>query len=472
MFFAGRDIQQIYKAKATKFDISYYTDFEHQELVDDGRIISAIEAPTIRQIDVDILLKAESKEMLDYKLREMVDWLLSSGTDKLYSDKDASRYYMARCTKIERPEFRGRAAILHVVFTCRDCRPYDASTGQPIGNIYANASGRPDYFSNFTFKGKHCLNDYSCVFVMESFSFLPEVRRNAYEITGRSGTIRYDAAPMLKERTLSGWLYFVNSSKVSNDPDVYNSEKPLTKSTTMADHMHGIASWLINSRRASFIFDSDTTREYQAEVISKGELDYSGWANGRLKVEFILQPYSQNITAATETIELDVEPGVATSDVFTFINSGAARSAGFPTPIVFSIKNKFISGGSSSDYVDLNLIKIIGPDENGKSTTFILSGDKILPAPATIGGVNYYYRIVIDGRDCTVKLSRVRASNGVETFVKDLTQYIQSGDFPHIYPTGSFGWNFIIDDATAIASGLSNVSAEITVTASANTRWI
>ena len=474
MIFAGRDIEQTYKAKSINFDVSFYTDFERQQVVDDGAVVAAVEAPTIRQIACDILLKTESKEMLHAKVLEITEWLINAGTDKLYGDLDRSRYYMAKCTKIEPPEYHGLAAILHVTFTCRDCRPYDAGTDQPIGNIYANVDGRPSgYFSNFTFNGRHCLNNMDCVFVIENFTFLPPVKRHAYEIAGRHGTIRYQAgAPITGERSLTGCLYLVNSLHITNN----TSEKPLVKSTAM-NVMHQIADWLINSKRSGFIFDSDTTRRYQADVISAGQLDFEQWRNGRLKVEFILQPYSETIDVSQDEATITVTNAAGAGNTFYFMDNTLPVPAALVesyTPVVVDIDSTIVSGGADNAYGDVKALSVGYTDEFGAVKYMILSGDTIIPSPKSAGGSDptFFYRLRIDSRDCTVSLYKVTGST--EAFVSDMTKYVQSGDFPAIYPPSSSGYlPFIrvqINTITPIASG--SCSASFTLKARYNARWI
>ena len=476
MIFAGKDIEQVYKAKSINFDVSFYTDFERQQIVDDGAVVAAVEAPTIRQIACDILLKVESKEMLHAKVLEITEWLINAGTDKLFGDLDRSRYYMAKCTKVEPPKYHGLAAILHVTFTCRDCRPYNASTNQPIGNIYSDVNGRPSgYFSNFTFHGLHCLNNCGCVFVIENFTFLPPVRRHAYEIAGRNGTIRYQAgAPVTGERSLTGWLYLVNSPFTGYP----TSEKPISKGQDM-NYMHLIADWLVNGKRSNFIFDCDTSRQYKAEVVNAGQLDFENWRNGRLKVEFILQPYCETIAVSQETATITATNLAGSGETFYFTDmSLPVRAVGVEsyTPVVVEVDSTIVTGGADSAYGDVKSVSVGYIDEFGHVKYLAISGGTIIPSPKTAGGSDptFFYRLRIDSRDYTVSLYKVTGTT--EEFVEDMTKYVQSGDFPAIYPTFSSGSapyiRVQVNQITPIASGISSCSASFTARARYNARWI
>ena len=453
MLFGGRNLETFYKAKALRFDVSYYTDFNKQELVNDGFLLSAIEVPTIRQITVPMLIRAESKQALKSTVQELTDWLLETGLSTLYEKQDAPRFYWARVTHIDNPEFSGLTATMEVIFTCDDCRPYDSATNQAIGKSYANVDGtyQENYFSNFTFGGKHCLNNMSCVFVIDNFIMIPELKRNVYQIAGQSGTIRYDAgSPIMGERSLTGWLYIVNSSHMYTTPSIYRNQKPLTKMVTMS-YAHRITDWLINSMRADFIFDSDITRKYQAEVANKGELDYSNWANGRLKVEFTLQPYSESVDRDYATMYGSATHDESwqgnnyiidfTPDPWTSPGVASAKSIGFPTPLLINLQNVYSPTDVANDMVgELGKLEISYFDSLNREQTMVLQGAPLLPHAYVENGNTITHTLVIDGNGSTITRNKYSAASGQASVLvdsEDITDCIVSGDFPVLYPGGN-----------------------------------
>lgn len=390
MIFNDRNIASFWHAKAVKFDTSYYTDFERQEIASRGLLRSYIEVPTIRKIVVSILVRAKTKYIIDAQIHDIADWLLSSGTSKLFSDRDQLRYYIARCTAVSVPSFSGLSATFQATFTCEDYRPYDAMTDQPIGDATTD-------LSNFTFDQKHCLNDMNCLFVLDNIIATPKVKRNAYEISGKSGTLRYDnCLAALEEKTMQGNLYFLKSS---------NSTALMTPQE-ISQRQHEVASWLINAKRANLVLDSDTTRYYEAEVIDQSELSFDKWANGMMKVKFILQPYCS-----------DIEPAAASGEVaFTsagwqnFSISDIAADIGYTTPLAILISNR-----GPHAVTDLSIGYY---DENDVQKTMRLyDAGFSLPAGSSVTINSLLYDVLLDG---TSQL-----------------KFVKAGDFPVVTPKGT-----------------------------------
>lgn len=414
MIFNGRDITTFWFTKDVKFDTSYYTDFERQEVASRGLLRSYLEVPTVRKIVVSIVCRAVSKYVLDQKIHEIADWLYSSGEAHLLTDRDASRYYIARCTAVEKPTFRGSTATFGITFTCSDFRPYNSETNQPIGDATTD-------LSNFTFNNKHCLNDMHCLFVLDSMVAIPKVNRNAYTIAGRDGTLRYDDEPAtLDEKTLTGFLYFLDAT----------SSTAMMSPQDIAQRQHDVASWLVNAKRARLIFDSDTSRYYEAEVIDQSEISFDKWTNGALKIKMTLQPYSTDIAA----IQKSGSTSIIANMWLEFPLDDVVSDVGYTTPLIVAITNNgtnAISDLRVGYYDESNAEKYIRLYDAG----FSLSAGQTV----TINSLSYD---VLIGSTSSLKS-------------------VKTGDFPVITPSGNKRIRLY-----------SNVNATLGVSVTMNRRWL
>lgn len=400
--------------KAVKFDTSYYTDFTRQEIVSRGLLRSAIEVPTQRNIEVTLVVHDRSKQGLDKKLRDISDWLYKAGVSELYSDRNPNVYYKARCIAIDVPTFAGLHATFRVTFSCIDYRPFDARTNQPIGNATTD-------LSNFTFNGLHCLNDMHCLFVRDSITVIPAISRNAYSISGRSGTLRYDdsLAPM-GEKALSGSLFFV---KDDGSTDMMTPEE-------ISERSHAVASWLVNSKRASMILDSDTSRQYECEIIDQSDLVFDKWQNGEMKVKFTLQPYCSDVVQKSTT-------GTYSLSAATWKDidlSSIVEVVGYTTPLVITVKNKSSTA--------INDLRIAYYDENNVEKVMRLYDGQFS---------------LTNGSSVTINSTSYDVAIGSTNALK----CVKMGDFPIITPNG----NKKIRIYSAQA-----VSVEVTV--QFNVRWV
>ena len=250
MIFGNVHLSSFGHCKVVSWKNKIFADFERKELSYRGRLLAAVEVPTMRSIEATILARGSTVKDVDKKLKDIGKWLYEAGTAKLFAERDTTHYYLARCTSVSTPERSGASARITVVFTCADNRLYNVYNNQPITTATSE-------MNNFTFAGKHCLNDMGCVFVMDSMDAVPTAKVNKYEIAGQSGTLRYDSGEgiLYEEKSMSGTLYFVKQSS-----DGLMSEEEITKK------LHSVAAWLGNSGRAQLILDSDVSRYYEAEV--------------------------------------------------------------------------------------------------------------------------------------------------------------------------------------------------------------
>lgn len=414
MIFNNRNINTFPHTKAVKFDTSYYADFERQEIVSRGLLRSFVEVPTLRKITVSIVTRGKSKEDVDERIRKVVGWLSFPGTSKLLSDRDPRRYYLARCTAISVPKFSGFTATFDVTFTCPDYRPYDVKTEKPIGTTVTE-------LSNFTFAGKHCLNDMNCLFVVDSISMVPKVKRHAYEITGTAGTLRYDKGlPVLEEKQLTGSLYFLKDGKST---ELMNAQELL-------DRLHTVSAWLVNAKRAQLILDNDASRYYEAEVIDQSDVSFDKWANGMVKLKFTLQPTAYDVDESTVTESLSFgSAGWQTVDL-----SSVSADLECETPLEISITNN--SSNAASD------ITIRYYDDEDIAHDFELSGNGF--------SLSRYSTLVVDSAD-------YNASVGSTNVLRS----IGNVDFPIITPSGR---------KTLLI--YCNVAATLNVTVTMRKRWL
>ena len=412
MNFNGTYLKSFGHCKVLSWKNSVYTDFDRKEIVHNGRILAAVEVPTVRKIEAAILVRGNSSGDVRHKLERIAAWLYGSGTAKLCHETDLTRYFMARCTQVSTPEYYGHSARCTVTFTCSDHRLYASYDDQPV-------TSEENDMSNFTFAGKHCLNDMGCLFVKDTEPAVPAVKPHVYEISGMNGTLRYNTGrPVLKETALSGTLYFV---KGSLDGRMTEAE--------IARQRHEVAAWLINAERASLVMDNDITRVYQAEVVDETLLNRKDWQNGYLKVKFVVQPVCESVDATAMEASIDL---VANQPCSIDLSALTPNGIGYETPLAVSITHK-----AGADITDL----VIGYNAGGVERCFHLSHDDFaLSQSETL-------TITSDGS------IRVGDEEGIP--------YIAAGDFPLISVGG--------DNYLKITA---NASATISLLVQCNVRWI
>jgi len=414
MNFANTYLKSFGYCKVLSWKCSIYSDFERKELTYRGRLLASVEVPTVRQIDALILVRANSKSEVQQKLNDIANWLYGAGTDKLYAESDNTYYYIARCTKVSTPEYSGNSARITVTFTCADNRLYAAYNDQPITTATSE-------MNNFTFAGKHCLNDMGCVFVMDNMDAVPAIHANKYEISGMSGTLRYSTGDVrYKERQMTGSLYFVKPT--ANDGLLSDSE--------IMDRLHAVASWLGNAERADLILDSDISRKYEAEIVDGASLTRKDWENGSIKVKFILQPFASTIASKSLSSSLTLEASKAS---YVSLVSLVPDGIGAATPLVVTVKNT----GST-----VTTLRIYYRDEQNAWKNLMLNGQGFsLAAGETV---------VVDSLSMEITKG---ATSGIK--------WLKSGDFPLLSVNG-----------TKQIGIFTNVATTVDVTVLCNARWL
>ena len=415
MNFANTYLKSFGYCKVLSWKSSVYADFERKELTYRGRLLAAVEVPTIRQINALVLIRGNSKAEVQQKLNAISAWLYGAGTDKLYAEGDNTYYFLARCTKVSVPEYSGNSARITVTFTCADNRLYASYNDQPITTATSE-------MNNFTFAGKHCLNDMGCVFVLDSMDAVPAIHANKYEISGMSGTLRYEGdEPRYKERQMTGTLYFVKQT--ANDGLMSDEE--------IAAKLHDIASWLGNAGRSSLVLDSDISREYEAEYVDGATFSRKEWDNGLVKLKFVLQPHCNDIATTQMSKLLTLAANSASTISLAEL---IPKGIGATTPIKVIIKNT----GSTS----ISDLSIYYYSEKNVLKRFRLNGQSFTLA----GGES----VTVDSLSCDVM-------KGTTQGVK----WLKSGDFPSIPANGTKNIRI-----------MANVAGSVEVTVSCKVRWL
>lgn len=416
MIFNNLHLASFGRCKVLSWKSSIYSDFDRNELTYRGRVLAAVEVPTVRSVEATILVRGSTIKDVDKRLSDISKWLFGAGTSKLFSERDTTHYFLARCTQVSKPEYSGASARISVVFTCDDSRLYAVYNDEPITTATSA-------MNNFTFNGKHCLNDMQCVFVLDTMDASPKVIANTYQISGRSGTLRYSngSGVRLEEKGMSGSLYFVKPT--ASDGLMSDSE--------ISERMHKIASWLCNAERAYLILDSDISRRYMAEIVDATTLTRKDWENGSVKIKFVLQPYSESVTSKTYSNSF-VLGAVTEQDVP--LTSIVPNGIGYETQLVLEITNS-----SSTAITDLYIYYY---DEKNSKKTMRLYGNGFSVANGQT--------IKIDGPSYSI-------TKGTTAGI----QWLKSGDFPVL----SVGGNKKIRIKSATA-------ATVAVTVRFNERWL
>ena len=414
MKFALIQPEQFGRVKVTSVSDSFMADQTLQMVTRRGAVLSCISVPTVRKIDMELLARASDLPALGLLLERIRRWLCDSGEAKLEFDHLAGKYYKARCTSIGPPSFKGPSARLSVTFTCTDYRLFHAYNDQPV-------SGADPQSDNFTFAGKHCLNDMGCMFVLDQRTGIPKPNVNKVQISGAAGTLRYDRSELaLEEGSIKGKLYFVNRTE----------DGTALTGAEIARRMHDVSSWLLLAGRSELVMDSDASRVVLAEIDGETSLDCEKWESGVLDLTLTTQPLAMDAQAGSVTESLSLTAGTW-SDMA--LDAAFPRGMGYVTPLIISIQN---AGGAA-----ITDLRIRYRDRLGAlRQTRMYGGGFSLPAGKML---------VVDGEDLTVMCDGQSAVSG-----------LYSGDYPSVPP----------DDASISLQCAAAASVRVTVTARA--RWV
>lgn len=414
MEFAGMKPEQLGRVKVTSVSECFLAEKEWQTVTRRGAVLACVGVPTVRKIEVELLMRAKNRSALPLLLEKVRAWLEESGEEKLHFDSMGGTYYKARCTGTEAPTYSGASARLKVTFTCVDYRRYRLYDDKPVG-------GADPCADNFTFGGKHCLNDMGCMFVLDKRTAVPAPVLNKYEVSGMAGTLRFERAElMLKERKVSGKLYFVNREQ----------EGARLTDEQVEQRMHDVAAWLLQAGRAELVMDADISRSIMAEIEDEASLTCDKWENGVMDISFAEQPLWQDAAMSTATQAVSLAAGtwqtIDLSKVFP-------RGMGYTTPLTLDVMNT-----GSTAILDF---RIRYRDRLGKQRQTRLYGGGF----SLTGGQS----LRVDGENLSVVC-------GGQSMISALCE----GDFPSVPPNAV---NIEIMSASAAAAS---------VTVSARARWL
>lgn len=207
--------------------------------------------------------------------------------------------------------------------------------------------------SNFTFEGKHCLNDFDCEFFEDSRPLGPDVVRSAYRVGGRSGTVLFAGQETYEEFTRSGQLIQRGVQRLETEDLIWQQD---------------VMAWL-GGGRGRLIFDRQPDRYYWAQVDTAPTFGYKSWLFGSLRVELLMQPFAHAVqesrrtltmTSKSATGRVPVDTGICTPLDVTIDNTGSAALQGVT----------ITAAGKSVVLAGINV-------PAGKSAEVCLSGDRI-----------------------------------------------------------------------------------------------
>jgi hypothetical protein len=405
--------------KVIRIADGFHADFTHQTVIDGGLVPASISVPSLRLVDATLLVRGNTLDSIQAKILSISETMRDAGVAKLFTRVTKETYFLAKCTGFTDPEYSGLSATIVVSFTCVDYRPYDAITNEPTQTLVGSK------ISNFTFAGKHCLNDLGCLFVEDNRTATPNVYAHAYVMPGRSGTVRYDKElPDLEEKRINGTLYFVN---VANQHSAIEAQD-------IDNKLHQLSSFFAYSGRADLVFDSDITRKHEAEVILQSAFTKESWNNGMIRIVFNVQPLAKDVTESIKT----VAASLTANDVVSFDFSDLfLRGIGWETPVTLEIKNTGITA--------INELTIYYKNHRGYEVDCLFRGNGfIIPADGTL--------VLNSDKD------NFEAKVGTTNVIPSLV----SGNLPALYPQN-------VDPGIKLKSTFAtSVSVKIT----ANGRWV
>ncbi len=156
--------------------------------------------------------------------------------------------------------------------------------------------------TGFTFGGVHSRDDMGLIYAeKDGHIAIPEIKRNAYQIAGMSGTVLMPG---------EAWQTFFLEGML------YPAEEPRTQAEAQ-QLLRDITAWLTAGRQ-QLIFDYEPSVYYLAEISTAAKWSLRNWFGGELPIRFTVQPFAYNveedtwtssITGTSTTIRLSVDTG-------------------------------------------------------------------------------------------------------------------------------------------------------------------
>ena len=336
---------------------------EVQHISKNGHVLASLRAYKTHSVVCEMLILGRSRAEVTITLERLRRWLLDSGTAEL--EMENGRTCLAECTRITAPEYRGISAGISVTFTCRNADETNPETDA------------------FTFAGRHVARDMGCIFLLDRANPVPTVTPYKLSIPGLPGTIRYEEVPEPEEKTFSGTLYLMRRATEPDGP---------IQQAEIIRRLRKLSTWLLMNGRAPLIWDAEPDISWQAEFVS-AEFDRQEWHNGRLRVQFVLQPVGIG-QEVSRTVQVSMKANVpCTLDLTDLFPDGT----GYTVPVDLVIRNKkgsvgrvsvnctgmaepFVMGDRNFQMNTGDILRIMGTERivflNGKPAgIYVLSGD-------------------------------------------------------------------------------------------------
>lgn len=208
--------------------------------------------------------------------------------------------------------------------------------------------------TGFSFGGVHSRNDMGLIYAeKDGHIAIPEIRRNAYQIAGMSGTVL-----MLGE----AWQPFFLEGTL------YPAEEPRTQAEAQ-QLLRAITAWLTAGRQR-LIFDYEPSVYYLAEISTSSKWSLRNWFGGELPIRFTCQPFAYSVQETSAVY--DITSGG--DKILSF-----QMRTGRPAPLRIAIRN---NGSAAITKVTVGGITLEGMTLASGSTLVI---DCEPPMGATIG---------------------------------------------------------------------------------------
>ena len=151
--------------------------------------------------------------------------------------------------------------------------------------------------TGFSFGGVHSRDDMGLIYAeKDGHVMIPEIRRNAYQIAGMSGTVLMPG---------EAWqTFFIEGT-------LYPAEEPRTQAEAQA-LLRDVSAWLTAGRQR-LIFDYEPEVYYEAELSTQSKWSLRNWFGGELPIRFTAQPFAWNVQESAASRELTGSGSISVS---------------------------------------------------------------------------------------------------------------------------------------------------------------
>ena len=212
--------------------------------------------------------------------------------------------------------------------------------------------------TGFSFGGVHSRDDMGLIYAeKDGHVMIPEIRRNAYQIAGMSGTVLLPG---------EAWqTFFIEGT-------LYPAEEPRTQAEAQA-LLRDVSAWLTagggpSAGRQRLIFDYEPEVYYEAELSTQSKWSLRNWFGGELPIRFTAQPFAWNVQESEASRELTGSGSISVS-----------VDTNLPAPLKLTVEG--ISGTLTS--LSVGGIRLEGMSLGSGQRLVV---DTAPPAGATIGG--------------------------------------------------------------------------------------